>query len=98
MKSTIWTEILSRIQGESPRFFIVLRWIFGVLAAIAIIVKWIITRELWTPQDAKVMAAIQEVCGYILTAASTMWFSSLLPVKDSNTTTPTTTQPTELTK
>jgi len=94
MKTAIWKELLNRLQSESPKFFIVLRWIFGILACVAIAFKWVVAKELWEPSNAKLIDAIQEICGYILTAASTMWFSSLLPVKDNNsTTTPTTTTP-----
>jgi len=82
MKSVV-TEIINRLKSESPKFFIVIRWIFGVLAVLAVVFKWVITKELWQPENVKLVDAIQEVCEHILTIASTMWFSSLLPVKDS---------------
>ena len=94
MKTTFLKQILERLQSESPQFFIVLRWVFGVLAVIAGIVKWVIAKELWTPDNVKLIDAVQEICGYIITSASTMWFSSLLPIKEtiSPTLTVTTTQ------
>lgn len=81
MKSVL-IEIINRLKSESPKFFVVLRWIFGVLAVAAVTFKWVITKELWEPTNVKLVTAIQEVCEHIITIASTMWFSSLLPVKD----------------
>lgn len=70
---------IDRIRTESPKFFIVLRWIFGVLALVGWAVKWLIARDIWNPAFED---AIKELCGYAAMGASTVWGTSFLPKKD----------------
>jgi hypothetical protein len=72
-------EFIQRIRSESPRFFIVLRWMFGVLALVALAVKWAISAALWQPPYA---LAISELCAQIILVAVTVWGTSFLPVAD----------------
>lgn len=70
---------IDRIRTESPKFFVVLRWIFGVLATASVAIKWLIAKDIWNPAFAD---AIGELCGYVLTAAAAVWGTSFLPKKD----------------
>lgn len=74
-------ELINRIRTESPKFFVILRWSFGVLGLLALISKWLLTKEILNPQYG---SAISELCGYILTAAGTIWGVSFLPVNTAN--------------
>lgn len=71
--------VIDRIRTESPKFFVVLRWIFGVLSLIAITIKWLIAKDILNPPFE---AAIGELCGYIIAAAVSVWTTSFLPKKD----------------
>jgi len=70
---------IDRIRTESPRFFVILRWIFGALSLIAISIKWLIAKDIWNPPFE---AAIGELCGYVIAAAVSVWTTSFLPKKD----------------
>jgi len=74
-------EMLTRIQTETPRFFIILRWMFGVLAVIAFMVQKVITDQVWQPAHADKVTII---AGYFITAALTVWGTSFLPTKSAN--------------
>lgn len=88
MNMMMLTELINRLKSESPKFFVILRWIFGVLAAGAFLTKWVIAHELWIP-DAKVLSAIQDACVNVIVAASSIWGFSYLPVKDAEAVKPT---------
>lgn len=71
--------LVDRIRTESPRFFVVLRWAFGALAVAGWAIKWLIAKDIWSPDYE---AAINELCGYAGTAATAIWGTSFFPVKD----------------
>lgn len=79
---TFLLELVTRLKTESPKFFIILRWAFGVLGIIALSAKWLLLKEILNPVHG---SAINELCGYILTAAGAIWGVSFLPVKANST-------------
>lgn len=71
--------LIDRIRTESPRLFVVLRWVSGLLAVGGWVIKWLIAKEIWSPGFEE---AIKELCTYAGTAATAIWGTSFLPVKD----------------
>ncbi len=73
------TELLNRIRSESPRFFIVLRWGFGALGVLALVLRWVISAKIWYPIYAE---AVIQLCVQVLFTAAGVWGTSFLPVTD----------------
>jgi hypothetical protein len=74
-------EMISRLQTESPKFFITLRYVSGVLAIVAFVIRQVIADKVWEPHTSE---KIFIVCGYFISAAVAIWGSSFLPNKSAN--------------
>lgn len=71
--------LIDRIRTESPRLFVVLRWVSGVLAAAGWVGTWLISKGVWSPAYA---AAISDLANGLALLATGMWGTSFLPKKD----------------
>jgi hypothetical protein len=74
-------DFFQRLQSESPRFFIIVRWVMGTLTAVALLMQKIMADELWLPANAD---KIKIICGYIITATLAIFGTSFLAKKDIN--------------
>jgi hypothetical protein len=73
-------ELIQRIGAKSPKFFKVIRWTAGVLAAAAGAATALIDKGMWNPAGAATIQSIVSAAWPVLTA---IWGMSHLPVDDS---------------
>jgi len=71
--------LIDRIRTESPRLFVILRWVSGVLAAAGWVATWLISKGVWAPEYAD---AIKDLSNGLALIATGMWGTSFLPKKD----------------
>lgn len=74
-----FSEFITRLQVQSPKFFIILRYGSAILAALSLLMQKVLADELWQPVYA---GKVETVCGYFITAAIAIWGTSFLPTKE----------------
>jgi hypothetical protein len=72
-------EFITRLQVQSPKFFIILRYASAILAGLSLLMQKVLADELWLPSYAD---KVETVCGYFITAAIAIWGTSFLPSKE----------------
>lgn len=81
MNTNFFLQLIQRIASESPKFFVIIRWIAGVLGALSGAASFLVSHAIWQPSFAAQMGTITTAVYPILTA---IWAMSLLPVKDAS--------------
>jgi hypothetical protein len=79
MSQNFFLQLIGRIRTKSPKFFIILRWVGGVLAFVGGGILTILKNGMWEPSFAE---SLTGVINTVLPYCGALFTFSFLPVDD----------------